>query len=156
MSAHSEAAKLYFKTGLKPSEAQFAQFIEWLRFKDQPISFDDLTAELQAFFTYFGRTVQLPAGVFTYNAPAGTLLEALFFGEQPNTLHVGSVIEYTIRVGITPGGDEILEDRVVDINDPQTGVHSLRYYCLPATTIYFTATPTVGEPNASLIKIYKS
>jgi hypothetical protein len=57
MSAHSEAAKLFFLRTLKPTQEQFALFIDWLRFDDKAIAYDDLNAELQAFFAAARNTI---------------------------------------------------------------------------------------------------
>lgn len=48
--ANKDTAKTYFNTGDFPTESQFAQVFEWLRWKDELIGYDDLDAELQAYF----------------------------------------------------------------------------------------------------------
>ena len=154
--ANKDTSKLWFETGDYPTQTQFAQVFDWLRWKDELIGSGDLTPELLALINSFGRTVQLPAGVFTYNAAAGTLIEKFFIGDRPQ-FHTAAVITYTIRIGLTPGGNELLDDTIVDTtNDPQGVIIGLDFYCLADTTIYFTSTPTVGEPNNPIIKIYKS
>lgn len=154
--ANKDTSKGWFETGDYPTQIQFHQVFDWLRWGDVLIGPDDLTPELLALINSYGRTVQLPDGTVQYTARAGTLIEKFFLGEQPDTLHVGAVLLYTFRIGLTPGGDELLADTVVDIDDPNSGIIGLDHYCLVETTIYFTSTPTVGEPNKPLIKIYKS
>lgn len=151
--------KPYFVPNAYPTQDQFYELFEYLRWRDELIQAADLDPALLALLNSTGRTVQLPDGTMQFVAPAGTLIEKFFFGEQPGTLHVGAIHEYTVRVGTTVGGNELVADTVVDIDTPNTGILTLDstgHYCLNATTIYFTTTPTVGEPNKPLIKIYKS
>lgn len=149
--------KGFFESRDKPNQSQFSDLIDSKRSKLDNIDYDDLTDYVKALFNAaFNRTVILPSGTFSYNAPAGTLIEGFFIGDRPN-FHIATDITYLTRIGTTPGGNEIFDDTLVDTtNDPQSGILFSKYYCLTDKTIYITTTPVAGEPNNPLIKIYKS
>jgi len=84
--ANVDTAKTWFETGDKPTQAQFHQLLAWLRFKDQPITMDDiqgLTTSLglkldKAIFNAFEQGQKLEVnGDTEYVIPPGYILEKI-------------------------------------------------------------------------------
>ena len=73
---------------------------------------------------------------FSLAFPANTMIKVISM--------VGIVNTPTIRIGITPNGQEILPDTIVDQSMDET----VQYYCKVATTLYFTFTAGPGAINA--------
>ena len=75
--AFKDQVKPWFETGDYPTQNQFWQMMEWLRWKDEPLNIGDinqlteilngLSSPVEAFVT--------TGGEFTYTIPAGYLLE---------------------------------------------------------------------------------
>lgn len=104
--ANIDNAKQWFKTGMYPTQAQFYQVFEWLRWKDEKLQIQDITnlqnilngiATLPNIKALFRDEVQLTEdGIWM--CPADTVI-------------TGMVIKSTgaavINAGFTPGGDEL-------------------------------------------------
>lgn len=155
--AYKEDIKPYFETGDYPTQTQFYEFLDKIRWKDEKIGSSDLTTELLAIINSFGRTVVLPITTYSYLAKAGTLIEKFVLSEWPNA-HAAGPWVFTIRIGLTPGGNELIENTEVDVaDDPNSGILGVDHFCLADTTIYFTVTPPIGAvADYGQIKIYKS
>jgi hypothetical protein len=140
--------KPWFVTGAFPTQAQFWQWMEWLRWKDEKIDTGDLSPALLAIINSYARTIALPANVFEWAAPAGTLLEKFLIKDS------GAGQAVTVRIGTTPGGNEILDDLAIDTTNPQDGIIGKDYYLKNAATVYFTL--TAGSLLTLTVNIYKS
>jgi hypothetical protein len=86
--AHRDTVKPWFETGDKPTQAQFWQLFDFLRFLDDAIAIGDVTGLVNALLAkvntadYEGQLITYD-GQATYVIPAGYLLEKIipFYGE---------------------------------------------------------------------------
>lgn len=148
--AFKDDVKQWFETGDYPTQAQFWQKFEWLRWKDEKIAFEDLDDDLKELILAIPGTILLEYSVRVWKAKAGTMLEKFFIGQWPG---LGGATVYTVNIGTTPGGYELFQDVAVDTSDPQSGILTKDFYCIADTLIYFTITGTYNAD--ALIKIYK-
>lgn len=80
--ANKDTAKQWFETGDKPTQAQFWQVFDWLRWADVAIGMDQITGLETALLAkvnksdYEGNCIAYNADA-TYTIPAGYLLEKL-------------------------------------------------------------------------------
>lgn len=148
MPSQRDTVKPWYITGAFPTQAQFWQWMDWIRFKDEKIASSDLTDELIAMFNSNVRLIALPANVFQWNAPAGTLLEKFLIKDS------GAGQNVTVDIGITPGGNEILDSEMINTTNINDGLIVKDYYLKNATTIYFTF--TAFSLITLSINIYKS
>ena len=81
------------------------------------------------------------AGNTSVTVGAGTLLNNIYITPQTGTV--------VLRIGITPNGQEILEDTEIDIFQPVI----TQEYFKTAGTLYFTFTSGIGMLNAYVFYI---
>lgn len=149
MPTHKDSVKPWFETGDYPTQAQFYQMFDWLRWTDQLIGVGDLTDELINIINNANqRKITLGAGIILWAAAAGTLIEKYLIKDT------GAGQAVTVRIGTTVGGNDILDDTVIDTSDSQAGILSSDFYCKAACTIYFTF--TAADASTLLINIFKS
>lgn len=88
--------------------------------------------------------VKLPGEVtnFTKDLPANTMITGISL--------LALVNNPTIRIGITPNGQEILPDTVTG---PSQDLNA-QYYCQDATTLYFTFVQGPGAIGARVNVVY--
>lgn len=103
--ANKDTAKQWFQTGDKPTQAQFEQLFDWLRWGDQAIAMADITGLVTALLTKLNvadweGTLIAYNGPATYTIPAGYLLEKIivYYGDagaiQISTVNMGDTDEY--------------------------------------------------------------
>lgn len=133
--------KNWFRTGLKPVEQQFWDWIDSFWHKsdsiptasieglDAALSSLPTTQQLQAIADFAPKLVSF-SGSGTYDIPAGKLLQTVVL-EADSTNNM--------KVGLTSGGNEIDETEVV-----ANSAYTLSYvsYFKVQTTIYFTGNGT--------------
>ena len=132
--------KAWFRTGLKPLQQQFFDWIDSYRHVSVAIQMADLAPALQAAINAIGATsdVLLPAGTAAYTVPAGTLLEKLLFLDAANPV---------ISVGKTAGTADVFEavqmaGGALVLNGP--------VFFATLTNLYFT-----GITGNTVVKVYK-
>lgn len=130
--ANKDTAKQWFETGDFPTQTQFEQTLEWLRWKDEKIAFADLTPELQAQITANNSVIEFDDSVSSWTFPAHTLIVRVWCMAN---------VDHTFSMGTTFGGTQIFDNVELPANGVQEGILSNPYYCLNATTIYWTALP---------------
>ncbi|MGQ0739151.1 MAG: hypothetical protein ACT4OJ_08850, partial [Bacteroidota bacterium] len=80
--ANRDTVKPWFETGDKPTQAQFWQFFDWVRFLDDPIAMAEVTGLVNALLgkvntsDYEGQLIAYD-GPAIYTIPAGYLLEKI-------------------------------------------------------------------------------
>ena len=141
--------KQWFETGDFPTQAQFYQKFEWLRWKDEKIAAGDLTVELLNIINSFARLITLPPGVYQTDIRRGTLLEKFLLFDYT----VGQLL--TVSIGITPGGTELVNNEPINTANKQEGLFGKDYYCFEDTVLYFTVTGAIA-PDSISFNIYKS
>ncbi len=77
--ANKDTSKLWFETGDFPTEAQFAQVFEWLRWKDESLAISDMPGLQEVLNTLANpkETFVTDGGVLAYQVPIGFLLEKI-------------------------------------------------------------------------------
>lgn len=132
--ANIDTAKSWFETGDYPTQAQFWQLFDWIRWKDEQLAISDITglqtilnnaATINAVKALFRDKITLLADG-NWSNPDGNVISGVI---------IKSVNNASIKIGTTPGGDDILSYDVV------AGVPvaiSLIYYSETAQTIYFS------------------
>ncbi|MBL0144946.1 MAG: hypothetical protein IPP48_03470 [Chitinophagaceae bacterium] len=140
--ANKDTVKQWFETGDLPTQAQFYQKFDWLRWQDEKIVFADLSPELQAHITAISGVLEFDGAVHSWTFPAGTLIDRVV---------VIDATDINFSMGTTLGGTNIFDNALVEVADTQTGILTSPYYCVDETTIYWS-----GNGVNSKIKIYKS
>lgn len=141
--------KQWFETGDFPTQAQFYQKFEWLRWKDEKIAAGDLSVELLNIINSFARLITLLPGVYEADIRRGTLLEKFLLIDYT----LGQAL--TVSIGITPGGTELVNAEVINTANKQEGLFAKDYYCFEDTTLYFTVVGAAA-PDSISFNIYKS
>lgn len=108
-----DQAKQYFKTRLKPTQGQFWQTFDWLRWKDEPIpmnNVDQLIETLQGKADVGTSGAYKPIGVeFTGNGyfdiPAGLIFDMMMM--TPGNTEVSPMVGYSDGSGEIYNGDPI-------------------------------------------------
>ena len=107
--ANKDTSKQWFEMGDFPTQAQFAQVFDWLRWKDEAIAISDIT-NLQTILNNFGAAAVdtfIITGSHVYTILAGFLLEKII---------VMPLTDCTVRVdneGDIIGGDILAEQEVL-------------------------------------------
>lgn len=106
-----DSAKQWFQTGDFPTQAQFYQVFEWLRWKDEQISVGDIAgltalvqgkadqAALNALADAINREALLQSNDFTFSLMANKRLQ---------TIIIIPSADYTLKIGLTDGGEEVM------------------------------------------------
>lgn len=130
-----DQVKQWFKTGDKPTQGQFWQKFEWLRWKDEPIAMADVTdltetlqgkADIGTTGAYKPNGLEINTDSY-YDHASGVMLDMMLITPEEDS---------NILIGITEGGGEIYSgDTIAAGTDyPLTVVRPLR----EVTRIYFT------------------
>lgn len=104
---NKDTAKTWFERGDKPTQAQFAQVFEWLRWKDEAIDAPSDNNKLDKIvFDAFeqGQLVSFPAGNGSFILDANYLLEKVI---------VFPPIDALVKIGDTVGGEELCPETPV-------------------------------------------
>lgn len=132
--ANKDTSKLWFQTGDYPTEAQFAQVLEWLRWKDEQLAISDVAG-----LATILNNISVPSGgssvidIITlsadgyYQMTAGTIVSGIII-DTPEDIF--------IQIGTTPGGSEIAED--VAVTGGSSEPITLLLYAKAARNIYFS------------------
>jgi hypothetical protein len=105
--ANKETAKSWFERGDKPTQAQFAQVFDWLRWKDEELPTPSDANKLDKIvFDAFeqGQVVAFPAGNGSFVLDANYLLEKVI---------VLTPIDALVKIGDTFGGEEVCPETPV-------------------------------------------
>lgn len=146
--AYIDNAKQWFKRKMKPTEAQFAQTFDWLRWKDQALAIADITSlsttlqgklDKSVFDAMISRATIVLEADGSFVIPAGYLLEKVLLIPA-----VASVIS----IGTTEGGEEVFLAGDVSTDG---AVIALNVFTKVAKTIYFT-----GITSSTTIALYYS
>jgi hypothetical protein len=132
--ANRDTAKSWFERGDKPTQAQFAQVFEWLRWKDEAIENAPDASKLdKIIFDAFeqGQLVAFPAGDSSFALDANYLLEKVI---------VLPPIDALVKIGDTVGGEEICPE--VEVKAANGGVILVNAFANGGVRrIYFTGIP---------------
>lgn len=79
--ANKDTSKLWFETGDFPTQEQFAQVFDWLRWKDEAIAINEITG-----LTSILNSLAAPVNEFTSNGP------------HIYTIPAGHVLEYVVVI----------------------------------------------------------
>jgi hypothetical protein len=135
MPANKDTSKPWFVTGAYPTQAQFYQVFDWLRWKDELLAITDIDG-LQAILNTIITLAQVKANYAqlitlitdgTYDMTAGLII---------NGIVVDAPGDFILNVGTTPGGNDIIQDLAVVGGTPEAV--SLVHYAKAAKTIYFS------------------
>jgi len=135
--------KNWFKTGLKPLQQQFWDWLDSFRHVSVKITFNDLDNDLQNTINAAAlpaNKIVLPLATYSYNILAGLTINGILFEDATNPAD--------IKVGNVAGGEQIY-----NANNSVNGycLQSGMYHFAVNTTIYFTnITPT------TVITIFKA
>lgn len=146
--ANVDTAKTWFETKDKPTQAQFAQLFEWLRFKDQPIGIEDIDGlatilglKLNAsVFNAFEQGQKIPVeGNTEYVIPEGYILEkvVLIPGSDCSpyaTVGDEEIVPEDTETVVTPAQGALWVVNILALNEK-----TLSIFGLPASSfvIYF-------------------
>jgi hypothetical protein len=138
--ANRDTAKQWFQTGDKPTQAQFHQLLDYLRFKDEEITVADIqdlldvlgakadTSALEGFEQ--GQRVMADAD-FSYDIPEGCMLEKIIVLPGSDT---------NFKIGSDYAGDDICPEVLVTEDAGLPIV--LHIYAKVARVIYLGGIPT--------------
>lgn len=150
-----DTVKGWFVSKAKPSQSQYHTLFDYLRFKDQPISMN----EVQSLLTILQS--KLDVSVYEATSVSLSIQEVSFDGDGVIVIAPGYLFEKCIvlpsidtvlKIGLTVGGEEIF---------PELGVSSLgevviieKYSAFASRTFYFSGLP-VGSSIITLIRKIK-
>lgn len=132
--ANKDTSKQWFETGDYPTQAQFYQVWDWLRWKDEAIAIGDITglqsilnsiATITAMKALFRDTITL-ATDGEWTAPAGVVVVGMV---------VKSTGATTIKCGLSAGTDEVFN---MDIAAGETVPIALIHYSAVSEQLYFS------------------
>jgi hypothetical protein len=136
-----DTSKQWFQSGDKPTQGQFYQLLDFLRFKDEAIAMADVNnlnstlagkASQAAFDDHVMGEFIAASGDVAYNQLANYLIEKIIIipGADCN-----------IRIGTTNGGEEILNDVAVVQADTMTHTQVINAFAVADRTIYINGIP---------------
>jgi hypothetical protein len=151
--ANKDTAKQWFVRKAKPTQAQFWQVLDWLRWKDEPVGIGDidgLTEALQskADASALAGISNNPQAVTqrdfdadgSYTLQAGNLLESI-------VILIGS--DSLVKIGSVAGTDDIMPD--TNVTQGIGAVIVLNIYTVNDMNLFFTGL----NANSSIIFISK-
>ena len=142
--ANKDTSKQWFETGDFPTQAQFAQVFEWLRWKDEQLAMADVVG-LIAYLSSVIPPIEISINASgSYTIPAGYAIYKLY----AKTILADS----TLVIGTEEFGDDILA--VVDLIAAITLGVDVTLVADADTTIWFTVPQTTIDPVDTTIKIY--
>lgn len=141
--------KSWFETGDKPTQAQFWDWLDSFRHKNDSIPMGDVSGLDSALaglasqssvdsLKAINLTVLAPTTSASQNIPAGTVI---------NKIRIKSSSAISFNLGTSSGGSQILSAEPLAAN--QAGIYTLDFDCEAVTTIHFSA--LAGNTN---IKIF--
>lgn len=100
--------KQWFQTTFKPKQAQFWEWMDNIRWADEPIAIADVT-DLENLLNTLGQPIQkfVVSGAFNYTIPAGYLVEWVLIKPTTNA-----------TVNIVSGNDSNNVDVLADFGEP--------------------------------------
>ena len=144
--ANKDTSKQWFETGDFPTQAQFAQVFEWLRWKDEALGIGDITGLqdiLNALTTPVQSFIYGPDWDGRYTIPAGFMLEFII------VIPAVDAYPYAQTVG-GAGGDLVPLDLENIVTPAEPAVWGLyKYYGVEKVI------EVVNVPLASIVKFVK-
>ncbi|MDE3185292.1 MAG: hypothetical protein KGM16_17910 [Bacteroidota bacterium] len=140
---NKDTSKGWFELGDYPTQAQFAQVFEWLRWKDETIGIGDVTG-LQTIVNNLPSKLQ-EIGVFDIVSAGSFALEA---NKLVITILLKSDTDQTVQIGSTDGGNELAID--VPVTAGKTTVLDLKIWGEDVPVVYFSG--FAGNVHFKLIK----
>lgn len=133
--ANKDTAKPWFVAGAYPTQAQFYQVFDWLRWADQSLAINDVTG-LQ---TLLNTLVTLANVKATYAQLLTLITDGSF--DMPAGLIISGIIvdapgNFNLNIGTTPGGFDIINALPIVGGTPEPV--TLLLYAKAARTIYFS------------------
>lgn len=135
--AHIDTVKPWFETGDFPTQAQFYQLFEWLRFRDQAIPMNEVSGLIDAL-----NALALPLETYitvdaehSYNIPAGYALEQVWL------VPVTNCTPYITSVGSSEEGDIMPPDEANEVTVAQGAMWLLNLFTVAGKTITFKGLP---------------
>lgn len=136
-----DTLKGWFKTLDKPTQQQFYNWLDSYRHKNDKISFEDLSDEVNAILDNVANPPIIPVvlapGVSTWDVPAGIMVEKVVIIEPT---------EINVSIGTSEGGNEYMEEQTVE-----NGALPFSYdeFFLNGGKLWFT-----GLTENSIVKIF--
>lgn len=145
--ANKDTSKQWFQTGDKPTQAQFYQVFDWIRWADDPIAIADIAGLVAALNAKADQTSVALLYTFkvTLNADGNYVLP---LGNLMDKIIITPAGDSNIKVGTSDGGEEIMP--VDDIAAGEDRVISCDVIARADKTIYFT-----GITSATTILIFR-
>lgn len=133
--ANKDTVKPWFETGDYPTQAQFWQWMDWLRWKDEPLQIDDV----QGLAGLVNSIITLAAVKVNYVQLLTLITDGLFI--MPNGLIITGIIvdasnDFVLNIGATPGGNDIVDS--LPITGGKQEPITLMIYAKAEKTIYFS------------------
>jgi hypothetical protein len=142
-------SKNWFKRKMKPTEAQFSQVFDWLRWKDEEIA----TADITNLDTILNNKVDL--SVFNAALSGGSNQEDIILaGDSSYHIERGWMLERAIiitpsdsdvMIGTAAGVDDIYPVKSISGSTPEVVTLNIYTEGLAGQNIYFTGTPAGTE-----------
>jgi hypothetical protein len=150
--ANRDTSKPWFETGDKPTQAQFQQLLDWLRFVDDPIAMNDiagLTNALLVKVDHAGYDAFYSGELIAANADYLYTLQQYYLLEK---IIVIPGADCTIRIGKTLSGDEIVTNTDIDTDGE---VFVIDVFAIANRNIYISGIP-VGSKLIFLKRLIKT
>lgn len=133
--AYKDTVKPWFETGDYPTQVQFWQTFDWLRWKDELLQIPDVQG-LQALVN----SIITLATVKANYAQLLTLISDGNFGMDAGLIITGIIVDapndFVLNVGSDPGGTDIINAMPITGGTPEPV--TLLIYAKAARTIYFS------------------
>lgn len=133
--ANRDTVKPWFETGDYPTQVQFWQTFDWLRWKDEPL----LITDVQGLQEFINSIITLAAVKVNYVQLLTLITDGTFI--MPAGLIITGIIvdapnDFTLNIGSTPGGNDIVDSLV--ITGGKAEPVTLMIYAKAEKTLYFS------------------
>lgn len=149
--ANRDTVKQWFETGDYPTQNQFWQFFDWVRFVEDAIAMEGIAGLVDALATKANSSALAPlADIINREAlnPSGNITYSLIASRRLQTVIMIPSITMTVKIGTTVGGEEVMIATEITAGVPF--IHDCAVYAIINTPIYIS-----GITAAVQIFIYK-
>jgi len=134
--AYKESAKNWFQEGDYPTESQFSQTFDWIRWRDQPVEMEEVSGLADSLNDIISTRVALPltiATITTITVPDGYMIERIIIVPSANCKPVISY-EDGVSGDILPAPEE-------DVTPAKGAVYEVSQFVVISRNILIQGVP---------------